>query len=251
MFEKPRIIQYYAQSSELTAAEKTILRDYRNEFVNKRVLDLGVGAGRTVPSLAPLAAFYVGIDYSLGMIKQCKARFPHYHVEHGDARDLSRFASGTFDAVFFSFNGIDIVGHADRLTILAEAARVLVKGGIFVFRSHSLQRRLQQSVWLNLLRMDVPRTPLQLVKRVARIGKRIGNYIRYNHLQVKRDDYAILLDLGNDFSLPIYYVSMAEQKRQLREVGFDDPKVVAEHHKDYRDAELPYALYLVARKVKC
>jgi len=249
VFENPKIVQYYAGTSEPTAAEAVILRDYRGDLVNKRVLDLGVGAGRTVPWLAPLAASYVGLDYSCRMIERCAARYPQYRIEFGDARDLSRFPAAAFDFVLFSFNGIDSVGHADRLTILAEAARVLEIGGVFVFSTHSLQTRLQQSVPMSMVRIGVPRTPLQAVKWVARIGLRLGNYLRYNYLQVRRTDYAILLDPGHDFSTPIYNVSLAEQKRQLREAGFHDPRLLAEQREDYFDKERPYAFYYIARKL--
>jgi ubiquinone/menaquinone biosynthesis C-methylase UbiE len=126
IFENPKIVQYYAQHADLTPTEEMILRDHQGDFVNKRVLDLGVGAGRTVPWLAPSAASYVGVDYSDAMIEQCRTRFPHYRFEYGDARDLARFAAGAFDFALFSFNGIDFVGHEDRQTILREAARVLV-----------------------------------------------------------------------------------------------------------------------------
>lgn len=247
VFEESKVILYYGRLLELTTAESTILRDHQDAFVNKHVLDLGVGAGRTVPSLAPFAASYVGIDYSLGMIDVCRARFPKYQFEHGDARDLSRFSPGTFDSVLFSFNGIDCVGHTDRLTILAEVARVLAPGGIFAFSSHSLQRRLRQSFWPSLMSGDGVKTPFQRVKHAARIARRLANYLRYADLQVQTKDYAALLDPGHDFRLPIYCVSPSQQCSQLRDAGFDDPKIFAEQHEEYYDEGNPYAFYYVAR----
>jgi ubiquinone/menaquinone biosynthesis C-methylase UbiE len=106
-----------------------IFEKYWGAYARKRVLDLGVGGGRTTHSLAPHASLYIGIDYSRAMIEICQDRFPHHQFEPGDARDLSRFPAGWFDFVLFSYNGIDFVDHADRLQVLKEIARVSHLGG--------------------------------------------------------------------------------------------------------------------------
>ena len=43
--------------------ERVALDMASGDIAGKRVLDLGVGGGRTAELLAPRAAFYVGIDY--------------------------------------------------------------------------------------------------------------------------------------------------------------------------------------------
>jgi ubiquinone/menaquinone biosynthesis C-methylase UbiE len=106
-----------------------IFEKYWGAYARKRVLDLGVGGGRTTHSLAPHASLYIGIDYSRAMIEICQDRFPHHQFEPGDARDLSRFPAEWFDFVLFSYNGIDFVDHADRLQVLKEIARVSHLGG--------------------------------------------------------------------------------------------------------------------------
>jgi SAM-dependent methyltransferase len=249
IFEDTKVIGYYARASTLTEAEAVILRQYRNKFIdNHRVLDLGVGTGRTVPSFAPTAAHYVGIDYSHGMIALCKANFPRYRIEHGDARDLSRFANDSFDCVLFSYNGLDFVDHSDRLMILDEVARVLAPGGIFVFSSHNLRWRLKQPLWRNLIQVGAPRDPLQASKRLIRIGLRCANYLRYRKMQSKSDDHAVLLDPGHDFTLPIYNVDPLAQAKQLRQAGFAEPKLFDEQLPDAYDDRHPYCYYYVARK---
>ena len=61
------------------------------EFADKRILDLGVGAGRTTPYLLEISKNYIGIDFSPAMIAACQARYPTVEFAVGDARDLSRF----------------------------------------------------------------------------------------------------------------------------------------------------------------
>jgi SAM-dependent methyltransferase len=249
IFEDRKVIAYYAQDLDLTDAESLIFRRYRTDYVdNRRVLDVGVGTGRTVPSFAPNAAHYVGIDYSYRMIDICKARFSHYRIEHGDARDLARFNSGSFDCVLFSYNGIDMVDHTDRQVVLGEVSRVLTVGGIFIFSSHNLQWGLKQPLWRSLVQVGVPRTPVQAIKRLARIGLRGRNYLRYRHTQTRTEDYAVILDPGHDFTLPIYHVDPLAQRKQLWQNGFDAPTLFAEQHAHSYDEQNPYSYYYVARK---
>src|SRR3954454_15226080 len=94
VFEEPRIVQEYADKAEITQAEMAIFEQFRVSYEGKRVLDIGVGGGRTTPWLAPSSEAYTGIDYSCSMVKHCRQRFPQYCFEHADARDLSRFESG-------------------------------------------------------------------------------------------------------------------------------------------------------------
>jgi SAM-dependent methyltransferase len=102
------------------------------------VLDLGVGGGRTAGPLSKTADRYVGIDYSQGMVEASRARYPKLEFRLGDATDLSQFEDRLFDAVVFSFNGIDYI-RADegRAKCLREVARVLKPSGVFVVSSHN------------------------------------------------------------------------------------------------------------------
>ncbi|MBB3594400.1 protein-L-isoaspartate O-methyltransferase [Rhizobium sp. BK529] len=85
-------------------------RDYRNSsgFINEgermvlgiglanakggRVLDIGVGGGRTAALLAGEAGDYVGIDYTPEMVTLARSNHPGLRFENMDARDLSAFA---------------------------------------------------------------------------------------------------------------------------------------------------------------
>ena len=249
IFEQPDIVQYYAHHGNVTPAEDEIFRRYKPCYEGKRVLDLGVGGGRMTHRLALSSAFYVGIDYSLAMITRCRQRFPYYHFEHGDARDLSRFEDNTFDFVLFSFNGIDFVDHVDRIRVLREVARVLAPGGLYAFSTHSLENATTHMIWREMRKVPASRGLLRLTKGVARVGLRLVNYARRHHMQVRGDGYAILLDPGHDFTLPIYYVSAQEQQRQLEVAGFELACRLPEYKfDDLAQDRRPYSHYYAALK---
>ena len=106
-YEREDIARIYGQWKDLLPAEKVLLEIYRERIQGQRVLDLGCGGGRTSPWLHALAAEYVGVDYSARMIEVCRARYPQFVFEQGDATDLASFGDASFDFVLFSYNGID------------------------------------------------------------------------------------------------------------------------------------------------
>jgi SAM-dependent methyltransferase len=247
LYESAKVIAHYAASEGLSDAESLLLGEYEADF-SRRVLDIGVGTGRTVPWIAPFTQSYVGLDYSLGMVCAARRNHPERQIEYGDARNLAQFADGSFDCVLFSYNGLDSVSHADRQRVLWEVARVLTPGGLFVFSTHSLARRLQQSLWESMFAVGAPRSPMQVLKHGVRVALRLGNFVRSRHLQERHADYAVLLDPGHDFTLPIYYVASGEQVRQLEETGFRVVQMEAEQHPEFVDERFPYAHYYAARK---
>jgi SAM-dependent methyltransferase len=249
MFQQPTVVCPYARAADLTPAERMIFEQYRDSHLNKRVLDIGVGGGRTTGWLASTASSYIGIDYSLPMIELCRGRFPEYQFEHGDARDLSRFKAGSFEFILFSFNGIDFMGHPDRMRIMKEVKRLLVPGGIFAFSSHNLDRASTHTLYHDIHWPKLFWRPLRAAKGLWRVGLRLLNYARHSHMQNRNDGYAILLDPGSEFILPMYYVNVAEQRRQLQEAGFEAnprlfPELPPEGYKDQR----PYSFYYVTTK---
>lgn len=221
VFERPDVVEEHIRDTTLRAAERTILDRYRADYVGKRVLDLGVGGGRTAPALAPSAARYVGIDFSTRMAAHCQRRFPEWDFRWGDARDLSMFGAESFDFVLFSYNGLDYVGDEDRKRVLGEVLRVLSKGGSFTFSSHNLDAFTDATWrWRVVLR---PRPPAELARAVRGAGRSVRNRLHNARKQIRTDRYAILNDRAYHFGALTYYIGAAAQIDQLREAGFTGP----------------------------
>jgi SAM-dependent methyltransferase len=129
-------VAHYSGLDYLTSAERLIFEAHvKPGFA---VLDLGVGGGRTTPYLSNIASDYIGVDYSEEMIRACRTKYPRLRFEVADAADLSLFANGLFDAIVFSFNGIDyLVPDESRQQCIRECLRVLKPGGTFVFSCHN------------------------------------------------------------------------------------------------------------------
>lgn len=135
-YEDPAVVDYYARAEGLQPAEEIVLSKYFR--AGMRVLDIGVGGGRTTPFLAPLASRYVGIDKSSAMVERCRQAFPDLLFECLDAAAPSVYGEGSFDFVLFSFNGLGYVPtDAERQVCLHECVRVLGTGGIFAFSLHN------------------------------------------------------------------------------------------------------------------
>ncbi|MBS1850859.1 MAG: class I SAM-dependent methyltransferase [Acidobacteria bacterium] len=145
IYDSPALAAHYANLNYLTPCEKEIFTLHLKPGMS--ILDLGVGGGRTTPYLSSLAGRYVGVDYAPAMVQVCREKFPRLRFEEADAADLSRFASGAFDAVVFSFNGLDVLAVEQRQRCLAECRRVLRSGGVFIFSSHNARAVLTRPSW--------------------------------------------------------------------------------------------------------
>ncbi len=134
--------------TRLFASEEAIIRRLEPWLAGKRMLDVGVGSGRTTPYFAPLVGAYIGVDYSAPMIESSTAvvgqRFDNVRLSIADARDLNEFDDDSFDLVLFSFMGLDCIGHADRLKALGEFRRVCAPDGFVCFSAHNIYGLGQQ-----------------------------------------------------------------------------------------------------------
>lgn len=243
VYEQRSIVQQYVADSNLTPAEVQLLAKFSADIAGKRVLDLGVGGGRTTSYLAERCASYVGVDSSEAMVRACRERYPHLDFQQGDARALSQFGDGEFDFILFSFNGIDYVGHEDRVRILRELARVLRAGGVLVFSSHNLASVPSGTLLHRVFHIPISANPLRTAKAIARSAINLVNYLRNAPGQQRTADHAILVDPAHGFVLRTYYVTTQEQQRQIEAAGFSLIDVVPA-----TDEDVPYYLYYSARR---
>lgn len=217
-----RGVEAYA-TLELQRPEQALLKRFRDHWASMRMLDVGVGTGRTAYTFAPLVKRYVGVDYSSLMIEASRNLLSEDEDTTFlvcDARDMAETLDERFDLVLFSFNGLDSVGHQDRLTILDEIRRVTTDDGWFYFSSHSL---LTLPFTADRPEVDL-RRPIRSSVQQLKAG---GHALRLRRearkvdaAALRRRGWGLLRDGAHQFELVVYYVDPAYQVRQLAEHGF-------------------------------
>lgn len=210
-------------------AEAAAVDEVADEVRGQAILDLGVGAGRTIAPLQRISTLYTGIDYSEAMVRHCREHFPGVRIEHADARKLIQIESGSISLAMFSCNGISMVDHAGRLAILREVLRVLRPAGVFIFSTCNRNGAMAKGR-LEFPEFSLSANPIRLMVRAARfVGHlvfRIVNRARYKSLEVHETEYAIINDRYHHHQTMIYFISVEQQLRQLRNEGFaEDIKV--------------------------
>ncbi|MBD2177424.1 class I SAM-dependent methyltransferase [Pseudanabaena sp. FACHB-1998] len=228
VYTASEIVNHYRQLCQLQPAEQTILNLFRNEWSRIKMLDIGVGGGRTTQHFSEIVQEYMGIDYAQEMITACQKRFPastqlssrSRKFELGDARNMSQFANNSFDFILFSFNGLDTLSHLERLQVFQEISRIGKSGGYFFFSSHSLQGLEREFNWLNQISFNPLTTYVNLVMLgLLRFFNRSISLKR-----IKSTNYEIIQDESHNFRLKQYYIRPQEQLNQL-EAAFDNIKI--------------------------
>lgn len=210
----------YAKRESLYPSETTFLEEYGALMKDWRMLDIGIGGGRSTVHFAPLAGEYIGTDFSKIMVDECVAKFDGSTISQHindlqivDVRDLSRYEPGSFDFVLFSFNGIDEISHEDRQAAFREIRKVMKDDGLFLFSSHNLQAIRK------LFRFNFALRPDRFLKYVYRYIRLKAANRKYSELY-KLDTHALIHDYYSDYSKSTYYVHPEEQFRQLGAAGF-------------------------------
>lgn len=216
VWNSDKVTKVYAGVGKLQKPEQAILDLLKDHLPKMRMLDLGIGGGRTTVHFAPLVTEYVGSDYAENMIEACRKRFPdpgdHVSFEVIDATDMSELPIDYFDFILFSFNGIDSVAPKDRKKVFNEALRVGKEGGYFVFSSHNLGYlpRMYALKWHKRWRDFL----YQFYRSFM--------LLYYNGLpgKFKSREYAIVRDGIQHFSLNVFYTKPEYQIEVLKKTGF-------------------------------
>lgn len=181
----------------LRPGEEYVIRNYMP--AESAVLDLGCGAGRTTSHIFENGCKVVGVDISETLIARAKKDYPEIDFRVMDARKMD-FKDGVFDAVFFSFNGIDnLLSLTEREKAISEIRRVLKPGGYFIYSSHNS--------------LALPRTSNSrriIIKNLSRL--RIGPHFR-------AEEY----DFGK---VTQYYNNVWNESARLLSSGFKTVRVI-------------------------
>ena len=224
-----RAVDEYQLDDELESRERNALATVIEKVKDQPILDLGVGAGRTVKGLLQISHDYTGVDYVPEMVDHCRKAFPGVRFEHGDARSLSQFPDQSFALVFFSCSGMGMVDHEGRLLILNEVHRVLMPGGFFVFSTANLNGSNARRVFA-WPRVTPSTDPLRFMVRRARflgdVGVRVVNRLRFKRHEAHAPTYAILNDVSHNYGTFAYFITLENQRRQLQDAGFSSDAVV-------------------------
>lgn len=219
----------WAGSFGLFEPEKVILDRLAGELAGGSLLDVGVGTGRTTPALSAACRRYAGIDYAQAMVDRCRRLFPNLDFRLQDARDLSAFEPRSFDAVWFSYNGIDYVPPEDRALVLRECSRVVRPGGALIFSSHNLHAPSRAPALFPEWRREGH--PVRcLISNLRRLFRHARHHVNYRARKARErsgDGYALLVDMAHGYRLMTCFVTPEFQHQQLREAGFDAVEIFA------------------------
>jgi ubiquinone/menaquinone biosynthesis C-methylase UbiE len=242
LYNTESISKDYAARDYLEPAERAVIEILDSSISSMKMLDMGVGGGRTTKYFAPLVLNYTGADYAPAMVNACIEKYgDDYFFITCDARDMEELSDNSFDFVLFSFNGIDSFSHEDRVSSLKEIHRVLRPGGYYCFSSHNLN-------WNGLSDLF----SLKQVKKIAQAGKsdtdegtkdfkkqvdrgfrsaykvarlsilnrsfRMKGYIS----KLRKSERGHIYDNSLNGKAKVYYITKDEQIRQLKAAGFKD-----------------------------
>jgi ubiquinone/menaquinone biosynthesis C-methylase UbiE len=241
-----RATKEYGNSTRwhLLPEEQVVFRKILPQIRNRRILDIGIGGGRTTAFLLRVTLQYTGIDYSEKLIASAKKLFKTGTLLNCDARDMHQFPDRSFDFAMFSFNGIDYLPHAGRIEALREIHRVLEPRGLFLFSSHNRDwKYMGQMPWRLPTLWSWPG-----LKRCIKVLLFFPRHLRMRRFEVRTDEYEILNDSGLEYRTLSYYISSALQRYQLESLGFTEVEAYGRHGRiTGSDLESPSIHYL-ARK---
>ena len=114
-YSRPDVVKYYQDTESLHKAEAVLFEKLTPTIKDSKILDIGIGGGRTTNYLLRISEDYTGVDYVPQFAAETKEKYPNARVLCGDATNLVEFENNTYDFVLFSYNGIDSMTHKQRL----------------------------------------------------------------------------------------------------------------------------------------
>jgi SAM-dependent methyltransferase len=262
-YRDPGMVQVYKETRGwIDAGEEAALPAIAPLVRSKRVLDIGVGAGRTVSLLALLTDEYTGVDFSEEMVAACKEQHPDKDIRWGDARTLSDFGDGSFDFVFFSYNGIDTVDDDHRKDVFRAVHRVLDTDGIFMFGTYNKDGRLYAESPLQIHRPGQPwdrsleaaaRLLLRNGRDPSRLRRRYRNWRATRPQAIDSDGWGMDTLAHSDFKHIVHFTTLSRLREEVSAANFDIVQVYGSDTDHVpigpdKQATTDRFLYVVARR---
>lgn len=152
-FSIDAVVCEYARAVErvgLWESEKQMAQCYFKP--SDKILELGCGCGRISFGLWQLGyKNLTATDFSPAMVAMAQSINETHKTEvKFDVQDATalNYASSTFDAAIFGFNGImQIPTRSRRKAAMREICRVLKPGGVFVFTTHDREETSSPAYW--------------------------------------------------------------------------------------------------------
>jgi ubiquinone/menaquinone biosynthesis C-methylase UbiE len=210
--------RFLGQPDYSDAGEAAAFAALGDRLDGARVLDLGVGTGRTTALLRDRCATYLGVDVTPEMVQIGTERFPDADLRVADARDLTSICpDGAFDIVLFSFNGLDAVDHPGRVAVIEEARRVLVPGGLFLFSSlNSAGISYDERPWRQQRMLDWARA----ARHPFRFVRSFRNYLHFRHGAEDGPDWSRRVLRTHEFRFLVHFAPPAATVDLVERAGF-------------------------------
>ena len=205
-------------------SERLIINEIADEIRSQTILDIGVGTGRTTWLLRPLSADYIAIDLSPEMVEVCRHEHPGLDVRECDVRDLSAFNNDSFKLVFFSFNGIDLLGHDDRLRAMKEMHRVLQPGGLLLYSTSNKNGKLYGiHPWdaVEHKNRNILRILLRFSLSISRYWRIYRNWWQKRSYAEDHGAWAIRTSRAYEFGVIHHWTHPSTELQSLNSAGFN------------------------------
>lgn len=225
------VVARYGTEGHTDAGERAAL-DAVRDAARGRVLDVGVGGGRTTGLLSAHATAYVGVDAAPEMVHLARSRFPDADLRVGDARDLAGLPDAGFDLVVFSFNGLDSLDRPGRAAALAALARMTAPEGRVVFSGLNLDGvSFDERPWRlpGGLRSARSRHHLVLaVRHPLSAVRAVRNHRRTRHLGEDGQGWGRRALRAHEFRFIVHFATLAELVRGAEAAGLEVVTVFAD-----------------------
>ena len=243
-YSRADVVKYYQNTERLLKAEEVLFEKLSPIIKNSKILDIGIGGGRTTKYLLPISRDYTGVDYVPQFAEETANKYPDAKILCSDATNLKEFADETFDFVLFSYNGLDSISNEQRLMVINEVFRVLKKGGIFMFSSHNRDYQdFNKLPWQRKIEYDT-----KFLKFFLYCLYHLPKHYKMKKHEIYTDDYAVVNDGDHRYSLLLYYISIDKQAKQLTEFGFSDIEAFDMKGNLVKTDTTSHWIYYLARK---